>query len=48
MLTRVGPYLVESGDVATQADVDSALDSLIHDSFATQADPAHISALVSE
>ncbi|SLE72770.1 aliphatic sulfonates family ABC transporter, periplasmic ligand-binding protein [Mycobacteroides abscessus subsp. bolletii] len=48
VLTRVGPYLVESGDVATQADVDSALDSLIHDSFATQADPAHISALVSE
>ena len=48
VLTRVGPYLVESGDVATQADVDSALGSLIHDSFATKADPARISALVGE
>lgn len=48
VLQKVGPYLVESGDVATQADVDSALGSLIHDSFAAKADPARISALVGE
>ena len=42
MLEVVGPIFVESGDVASQADIDRALDTLIDDSFATQADPSAV------
>jgi len=39
VLEVVGPIFVESGDVADQASIDTALDSLFDDSFATEADP---------
>ena len=38
VLEIIGPIFVESGDVATQAQVDEALDSIINDEFAKQAD----------
>ncbi|WNB86755.1 aliphatic sulfonate ABC transporter substrate-binding protein [Cellulomonas sp. ATA003] len=42
VLEVVGPIFVESGDVASQADIDRALNSLLDDSFATQADPSTV------
>jgi sulfonate transport system substrate-binding protein len=40
VLEKIGPVFVELGDVATQQQVDEALETIIHDEFATQADPA--------
>ncbi|MDX2377100.1 aliphatic sulfonate ABC transporter substrate-binding protein [Microbacterium sp. LRZ72] len=40
VLERIGPVFVELGDVQTQEQVDEALDTLIDDSFVTQADPS--------
>jgi sulfonate transport system substrate-binding protein len=40
VLEKIGPIFVELGDVATQQQVDDALDTLINDEFVTQADPA--------
>lgn len=48
VLEKVGPYLVESGDVASQGEVDTALGSIVNDTFAAKADPARVSALVAE
>lgn len=48
VLERVGPYLVESGDVPSQEQVDTALGSIINSSFASKADPARISTLVAK
>lgn len=48
VLEKVGPYLVESGDVASQDEVDTALGSIVNDTFAQKADPARISTLVAE
>lgn len=48
VLEKVGPYLVESGDVAAQGEVDTALGSIVNDTFAQKADPARISTLVAE
>ncbi|MBC7725574.1 MAG: aliphatic sulfonate ABC transporter substrate-binding protein [Burkholderiaceae bacterium] len=39
VLTIVGPIFVESGDVADQGLIDTALDSLLNPEFADQADP---------
>ncbi|MBG6238705.1 sulfonate transport system substrate-binding protein [Mycetocola sp. CAN_C7] len=38
VLEIIGPIFVESGDVASQEQVDEALDSIINDEFAKQAD----------
>ncbi|WP_237232963.1 aliphatic sulfonate ABC transporter substrate-binding protein [Rothia nasisuis] len=48
VLEKVGPYLVESGDVASQGEVDTALGSIVNDTFAAKADPARVSVLVAE
>lgn len=48
VLEKVGPYLVESGDVASQGEVDTALGSIVNGTFAQKADPARISTLVAE
>ncbi len=48
VLEKVGPYLVESGDVASQGEVDTALGSIVNDTFAQKADPARVSTLVAE
>lgn len=48
VLEKVGPYLVESGDVASQGEVDTALGSIVNDTFAQKSDPARISTLVAE
>lgn len=40
VLEKIGPIFVELGDVATQAQVDEALDTIVNDSFVTKADPA--------
>ncbi|MCK8609664.1 aliphatic sulfonate ABC transporter substrate-binding protein [Agromyces sp. C10] len=40
VLEKIGPVFVELGDVASQQQVDEALETLIHDEFATNADPA--------
>lgn len=48
VLEKVGPYLVESGDVASQDEVDTALGSIVNDTFAQKADPTRISTLVAE
>lgn len=48
VLEKVGPYLVESGDVASQGEVDTALGSIVNDTFAQKADPSRISTLVAE
>jgi sulfonate transport system substrate-binding protein len=40
VLEKIGPIFVELGDVATQQQVDEALDTLINDEFVTQADPS--------
>ncbi|RIJ48990.1 aliphatic sulfonates ABC transporter substrate-binding protein, partial [Clavibacter phaseoli] len=44
VLERVGPILVESGDVTDQGKVDTALDELFEPRFAEAADPASGSA----
>lgn len=48
VLEKVGPYLVESGDVASQDEVDTALGSIINDTFAQKADPARVTEVVGE
>jgi sulfonate transport system substrate-binding protein len=40
VLEKIGPIFVELGDVATQQQVDDALETLINDEFVTQADSA--------
>lgn len=42
VLEVVGPIFVESDDVASQADVDAALDVLLDDTFAVGADPTRV------
>jgi sulfonate transport system substrate-binding protein len=42
VLEVVGPIFVESGDVASQADIDKALDTLLDDDFAAKADPSAV------
>ena len=44
VLRRVGPYLVESGDVSDQSQVDDALDTIVDASFIEQADPNAVKA----
>ncbi|WP_173921610.1 aliphatic sulfonate ABC transporter substrate-binding protein [Agromyces sp. Marseille-P2726] len=39
VLGKIGPIFVELGDVATQQQVDDALETLINDEFVTKADP---------
>jgi sulfonate transport system substrate-binding protein len=39
VLEKIGPIFVELGDVATQQQVDEALDTIVNDEFVTQADP---------
>ncbi|MET0861359.1 MAG: aliphatic sulfonates ABC transporter substrate-binding protein, partial [Microbacterium sp.] len=39
VLEIIGPIFVESGDVASQDQVDEALDSIINDEFAKNSDP---------
>jgi sulfonate transport system substrate-binding protein len=39
VLAVIGPIFVESGDVASQADIDLALDSLLEPEYAEKADP---------
>jgi sulfonate transport system substrate-binding protein len=40
VLGKIGPIFVELGDVATQQQVDDALDTIVNDEFVTQADPS--------
>ncbi|MBX0299088.1 aliphatic sulfonate ABC transporter substrate-binding protein [Cryobacterium sp. 1639] len=40
VLTTIGPVFVETGDVLDQSQVDDALDTIINDTFATNADPS--------
>ena len=42
VLTVIGPIIVESGDVASQDLIDTALDSLLNPTFAEKADPTRI------
>ncbi|MFE4949390.1 aliphatic sulfonate ABC transporter substrate-binding protein [Leifsonia sp. NPDC056665] len=42
VLKKVGPIFVESGDVRTQSDIDTALGSLLNPTFAKKADPSAI------
>ena len=42
VLEVVGPIFVESGDVSSQDLIDTALDELFNDEFATAADPANV------
>lgn len=42
VLAKIGPTFVELGDVKTQADVDTALATLLDDSFALKANPDSI------
>lgn len=42
VLKKVGPIFVQSGDVRTQKDIDTALDTLLDPTFATKADPSAI------
>jgi sulfonate transport system substrate-binding protein len=44
VLAKIGPVFVESGDVSTQEQVDTALDTLFEDSLVKNADPASIGA----
>ena len=39
VLEKIGPTLVETGDVTNQSQIDTALDTLLDDSFVTKADP---------
>jgi sulfonate transport system substrate-binding protein len=38
VLEKIGPIFVELGDVATQAQVDEALETIVNDTFVTKAD----------
>jgi len=38
VLEKIGPIFVELGDVASQQQVDQALDTLINDEYVTKAD----------
>ena len=40
VLEKIGPIFVELGDVASQQQVDEALETLINDEFASKSDPA--------
>jgi sulfonate transport system substrate-binding protein len=42
VLKKVGPIFVQSGDVASQSDIDKALDTLLDPSFVKKADPSAI------
>ncbi len=42
VLRRIGPTLVEIGDVAEQSQVDQAVDTIIDDRFASEADAARV------
>lgn len=42
VLGNIGPVFVDSGDVKSQAEVDAALDTLVDDQFARQADASQI------
>ena len=42
ILTKIGPTFVATGDVAEQSQIDDALDTLINDTFATEADPSAV------
>ncbi len=42
VLKKVGPIFVQSGDVRTQKDIDTALDTLLDPAFAKKADPSAI------
>jgi sulfonate transport system substrate-binding protein len=42
VLEVVGPIFVESGDVASQDAIDTALDTLLDDTFAEKADPSTV------
>lgn len=42
VLSVIGPIFVDSGDVASQQQIDDALATLINPTFATQADPTRI------
>ena len=42
VLTKIGPVFVESGDVASQEQIDAALATIINDQFITAADPSRI------
>lgn len=47
VLTGVGPILVESGDVASQDDVNAALDTIVEPTFAEAADASAIEKAIS-
>lgn len=42
ILTKIGPSLVATGAVKSQADIDAAIKSLLNDTFAVKADPTVI------
>jgi sulfonate transport system substrate-binding protein len=42
VLKKIGPTFVATHDVASQAQIDDALDTIINDTFATKADPSAI------
>jgi sulfonate transport system substrate-binding protein len=42
VLKTIGPLFVETGDVANQGLIDDALDTIVNDRFATNADPSAI------
>ncbi|MFB2600316.1 aliphatic sulfonate ABC transporter substrate-binding protein [Herbiconiux sp. P17] len=42
VLKTIGPLFVETGDVASQDDIDKALDTIVNDQFAKAADPTAI------
>ena len=42
VLEVVGPIFVDSGDVASQADIDRALETLLEPTFAESADPSAV------
>ena len=44
VLARIGPTLVETGDVGSQEQVDQALEELLDDSYVRQADPDAVGA----
>jgi len=46
VLKKVGPVFVSTGDVASQANIDDALKTLLNPSFAKKADPARVAAAV--
>ena len=42
MLAKIGPTFVETGDVASQKQIDDAVASLLDDSLVKKADPSAI------